>query len=47
MGYSAQVVEEVIEPAKTREKIILALEMTRGKKENFPERAKPHGTPPT
>ncbi len=46
-GYSAQVVEEIIEPADTRKKIIQALEMTKEKKEDSPERAKAHGTPPT
>jgi acetyl-CoA carboxylase carboxyltransferase component len=40
-------VDEVIEPADTRIKIIEALALTRNKREKLPERAKAHGTGPT
>ncbi len=46
-GYTAQVVDEIIEPQDTRIKIIQALEVTRNKSEELPARAKMHGTPPT
>jgi acetyl-CoA carboxylase carboxyltransferase component len=46
-GYTARVVDEVIEPADTRIKLIEALEITRNKRMTAPRRAKMHGTPPT
>jgi propionyl-CoA carboxylase beta chain len=46
-GYTAQIVDEIIEPQDTRIKIIQALEVTRNKSEELPARAKMHGTPPT
>lgn len=46
-SWTAQMVDEVIEPADTRIKIIEALELTRNKQEKLPERAKAHGTGPT
>ena len=46
-GYSTQIVDEIIDPKDTRLKIIEALEVTRGKTEKLPSRAKMHGTPPT
>jgi propionyl-CoA carboxylase beta chain len=46
-SWSAQVVDEIIEPKDTRKKIIEALEITRHKHEKLPRRAKCHGTPPT
>ena len=45
--WTAQMVDEIIEPKDTRKKIIEALEFTRNKKENLPPRAKGHGTAPT
>jgi len=45
--WTAQVVDEIIEPKDTRKKIIEALEFTRNKKEELPPRAKGHGTVPT
>jgi propionyl-CoA carboxylase beta chain len=46
-SWTAQVVDEIILPADTREKIIEALELTRNKHEKLPRRAKNHGTSPT
>jgi propionyl-CoA carboxylase beta chain len=46
-SWTAQVVDEVIEPKDTRRRIIEALEITRNKREKLPPRAKGHGTPPT
>lgn len=46
-SWTAQVVDEVIEPKETRKRIIEALQITRNKKEKLPPRAKYHGTPPT
>jgi propionyl-CoA carboxylase beta chain len=46
-SWTAQIVDEVIEPADTRVKIIEALNLTKMKKEVLPKRAKSHGTPPT
>ncbi len=45
--WTAQVVDEVIEPGETRKKIIEALRITRNKREKLPPRKKTHGTPPT
>ncbi len=46
-SWTAQVIDEIILPKDTRQKIIEALEITRNKKEKLPERAKMHGSPPT
>lgn len=46
-SWTAQVVDEVIEPKETRKKIIEALQLTRKKQEKLPPRAKRHGVPPT
>ena len=46
-GYTAQIVDEIIDPKDTRMKIIEALEITKNKSEKLPSRAKMHGTPPT
>jgi propionyl-CoA carboxylase beta chain len=46
-SWSAQMVDEIIEPAQTRVKIIEALAITKNKREGLPPRAKAHGTPPT
>lgn len=46
-GYTTDIVDEIIEPKDTRNKIIEALEITRNKREKLPKRAKTHGTPPT
>jgi propionyl-CoA carboxylase beta chain len=46
-SWTAQVVDEIIEPKETRERIIQALRLTRNKREHLPPRAKTHGTPPT
>jgi propionyl-CoA carboxylase beta chain len=46
-SWTAQVVDEIIEPKDTRTRIIDALDLTRNKKENLPKRAKMHGTGPT
>ena len=45
-SWTAQMVDEVIEPAETRRKIIDALVLTRNKRETLPDRAKMHGTAP-
>jgi propionyl-CoA carboxylase beta chain len=47
MSWTAQVVDEVIEPKDTRRRIIEALKLTKDKQERLPQRAKGHGTPPT
>jgi propionyl-CoA carboxylase beta chain len=46
-SWTAQVVDEVIEPKDTRRKIIEALEITKAKHPKPPSRAKGHGTAPT
>jgi propionyl-CoA carboxylase beta chain len=46
-SWTAQMVDEIIEPKDTRRKIIEALEITRDKVETLPARAKSHGAPPT
>jgi acetyl-CoA carboxylase carboxyltransferase component len=46
-SWTAQVVDEIIEPKDTRKRIIDALELTRNKKEKLPKRAKMNGTGPT
>ncbi|MDH4267473.1 MAG: propionyl-CoA carboxylase, partial [Deltaproteobacteria bacterium] len=46
-SWTAQTVDEIIEPKDTRIKIIEALKITRNKREKLPRRAKFHGTPPT
>jgi len=46
-SWSAQMVDEIIEPDQTRAKIIEALALTKDKLEVLPGRAKCHGTPPT
>jgi len=45
--WSAQVVDEIIEPKDTRRVIIEALDITRSKNEKLPARAKNHGSSPT
>ena len=45
-SWTAQVVDEIILPADTRNKIVEALELTRNKREKLPLRAKSHSTPP-
>ena len=45
-SWTAQMVDEIILPADTRQKIIEALELTRNKTEKLPPRAKRHTTPP-
>jgi acetyl-CoA carboxylase carboxyltransferase component len=44
--WTAQVVDEIIEPKDTRTKIIEALAVTRNKAERLPKRSKCHGAPP-
>jgi propionyl-CoA carboxylase beta chain len=44
--WTAQIIDEIIEPKDTRKKIIQALDITRNKKEKLPVRAKVHGSPP-
>jgi methylmalonyl-CoA decarboxylase subunit alpha len=46
-SWTAQIMDEVIEPQDTRKRIIEALELTRDKQESLPKRAKRHGTGPT
>jgi propionyl-CoA carboxylase beta chain len=46
-SWSAQVVDEIIEPKDTRKKIIEALDNCRNKEEKLPPRAKRHGASPT
>jgi propionyl-CoA carboxylase beta chain len=45
-SWTAQMVDEIIEPKNTRKKIIEALKITTNKREKLPRRAKNHGTPP-
>jgi acetyl-CoA carboxylase carboxyltransferase component len=45
-SWTAQMVDEIIEPKNTRKKIIEALKITSKKREKLPRRAKNHGTPP-
>ena len=45
-SWTAQMIDEIILPADTRNKIIEALELTRNKTEKLPPRAKGHSTPP-
>ncbi len=47
MSWTAQVVDEIIEPQDTRRLIIEALQITRHKQEKLPRRAKSYGTHPT
>jgi propionyl-CoA carboxylase beta chain len=44
--WTAQIIDEIIEPKDTRIKIIQALDITRKKEERLPARAKIHGSPP-
>jgi propionyl-CoA carboxylase beta chain len=44
--WTAQIIDEIIEPKDTRKTIIQALNITRNKKEKLPARAKIHGSPP-
>ena len=46
-SWTAQVVDEIIEPGNTRAKIIEALALTENKIEKLPDRAKMHGSAPT
>ena len=46
LTWTAQVIDEIIEPKDTRKKIIQALNITRNKEERLPARAKIHGSPP-
>ena len=46
-SWTAQVVDEIIEPADTRRVIVEALDITRNKVEQLPPRAKIHGSSPT
>jgi len=46
-SWTAQAVDEIIEPEETRQKIIEALQLTKNKQKKLPLRAKRHGTPPT
>jgi acetyl-CoA carboxylase carboxyltransferase component len=46
-SWSAQMVDEIIEPRETRLKIIEALILTRGKRLKLPEKARQYGTGPT
>ena len=46
-SWTAQVIDEIIEPKDTRKRIIEALELTKEKQETLPRRAKRHGTGPT
>jgi len=46
-SWTAQVVDEIIEPKDTRKKIIEALDIVRNKEEKLPPRAKQHGSSPT
>jgi methylmalonyl-CoA decarboxylase subunit alpha len=45
-AWTSQMIDEIILPKDTRKKIIVALDITRHKKERLPERAKMHGVPP-
>ena len=44
--WTAQLIDEIIEPKDTRKIIIQALNITRNKNETLPPRAKIHGSPP-
>jgi propionyl-CoA carboxylase beta chain len=44
--WTAQIIDEIIEPKDTRKTIIQALDITRNKQETLPARAKIHGSPP-
>lgn len=46
-SWTAQVIDEIIEPKDTRKVIIAALQIIRNKQEQLPRRRKNHGTPPT
>lgn len=46
-SWTAQVVDEIIEPKDTRKRIIEALDIVRNKAEKRPPRAKKHGSSPT
>jgi propionyl-CoA carboxylase beta chain len=46
-SWTAHMVDEIILPSQTRQKIIEALDLTRNKQEDLPLRAKGHGTNPT
>jgi propionyl-CoA carboxylase beta chain len=46
-SWTAQIVDEIIEPKETRKRIIDALDLTSHKKEKLPKRAKLNGTGPT
>ncbi|MBU1741824.1 MAG: propionyl-CoA carboxylase, partial [Proteobacteria bacterium] len=46
-SWTAQVVDEIIDPRDSRIKIIEALAVTRGKRKTLPRRAKAHGCSPT
>jgi propionyl-CoA carboxylase beta chain len=46
-SWTAQVVDEIIEPKDTRKRIIEALDIVRDKEEKLPPRAKRHGSSPT
>jgi propionyl-CoA carboxylase beta chain len=46
-SWTSQVVDEVIAPSETRNRIIEALALSRNKREELPQRAKYHGTGPT
>jgi acetyl-CoA carboxylase carboxyltransferase component len=46
-SWTAHMVDEIILPGQTRQKIIEALDLTRNKQEELPLRAKGHGTNPT
>jgi propionyl-CoA carboxylase beta chain len=45
--FTTAVIDEIIDPADTRKRIIEALQMMEHKQETLPPRAKKHGTPPT
>jgi propionyl-CoA carboxylase beta chain len=45
-SWTAQVIDEIIEPKDTRKKIIEALDITKNKEEKLPPRAKQHGSSP-
>ena len=47
LTFTAQIIDEIILPGDVRKKIIEALDITRGKVEKLPERAKIHSAPPT
>jgi propionyl-CoA carboxylase beta chain len=47
LTFTARMIDEIILPGDVRRKIIEALDITRGKVERLPERAKIHGAPPT